>query len=94
MEDQIWVIISKHLDRAANAVGVLTILLTAGFFGILALVFGLKIAALNSLCFFGFSGALEVFHRQRKTDINNRNQSIDINYGFLEKLPVTDVACF
>jgi len=82
MDDKLWDVITKHMDRAANAVGVLTLLLTTGVFGVCALIFELKTAALSSFCFFGFSGALEVFHRQRKSDINKRNQPININTLF------------
>ena len=86
MDDNLWAVVSKHLDRAANAAGVLTLLLTAGVFGVFALFFEFKTAALSSFCFFGFSGALEVFHRQRKAELNQRNQPIDINSIFEKML--------
>jgi hypothetical protein len=82
MNDKMWELLTKHLDRAANAVGVLTLLLTVGVFGISANFFEFRTASLIGLCFFGFSGALEVFHRQRKSDLDNRNQSLDINSLF------------
>jgi hypothetical protein len=77
-----WELLTKHLDRTANAVGVFTLLLTVGVSAISANFFELKTALLIGLCFFGFSGALEVFHRQRKFDLETRNQPIDIHSIF------------
>jgi hypothetical protein len=73
MDIKIKDIISKAIDRAANAVGVLTILVSLGFLGISSLFFGYKKGLLITLAVFGWSGAIEIFHRQAQSKLDQRS---------------------
>ncbi len=66
----------KNLDRATNAVGILTILSTIAIFGLSMLVFGLNYSTWITVLYFGISGTCEVFHIQKKSDLYKRMQTI------------------
>lgn len=65
-------VIIKTIDRATNAVGVITILSTLAVFGITTLIWGMNVSTWISIFYFGMSGICEVFHIQRKSDLNKR----------------------
>lgn len=78
-------IIANAIDRAANAVGVITILSTIAIFGIFTLFWGLGVSIWITIFFFGVSGIFEVFHIQRIADLNKRISNVQES-NLVEKL--------
>lgn len=71
--DELWKSLSKAFDRAIQAVGVISVLLTLAIFGALMFAFD-RAPVWLAAALFGAFGTAEVFHRQRHADLINRRE--------------------
>ncbi|MBU0809646.1 MAG: hypothetical protein KKD30_05415 [Gammaproteobacteria bacterium] len=69
-------VISRTLEKAAQATGVLTGLITISALGFSTLTLAPAEAAALAVGVFGTVGAMEVFHRQRKAEAIERSQAM------------------
>ena len=83
---------SDFLSRAAQSVGVLTILATIIVFGVAEMLLSISSALKLSVLFFGVVGFSEVFIRQAKSSINSRLERAQELYLGVKGLPPNSMA--
>ena len=76
----------RALERAERAVGVITILSTLGVFGLVAAFSNTYFASWIAIGYFGLAGACEVFHVQRKAELQARIQVADNANALLRQI--------
>lgn len=71
IEKDLWKIFARKVSAAADCVGVISTLCALVVYGVAAIA-GAERAWAYGVAAFGLIGALEVFHSQRKTELNKR----------------------